>query len=98
MSRTKTLVKAALAGVCLTLAVATPAIAGTQQVGGGTWTYGTYTWFGKHCYSNYYQPDQVHHATAIMGSAYQKTFAGPGYRADADITGSGTCYAYWGLD
>lgn len=63
-----------------------------KNVGGGTWNYGH---SGQHCWSHYVHNTKKHSATAIMGSQNKKVFANATVWANADIYGSGTCYAYW---
>lgn len=66
------------------------------NVGGGTWNYGSETINGqKHCWSHSVHTTKTHSATAIMGSQNRKVFASAKFWANADVYGSGTCYAYW---
>jgi lactococcin 972 family bacteriocin len=69
------------------------------NVGGGTWSYGTYVDGGgwKHCYSQYVHNTKYHSATAIIANGNNKVYANAGYWANADAKAglAYTCYAYW---
>lgn len=72
----------------------------TENVGGGTWTYGThFTSEGKKvCRSTYLHQTKTHTATAIMDEVVDRKTARPGTPAAAEVVGgifSGTCNAYW---
>lgn len=72
----------------------------TENVGGGTWTYGvTYdTALQKHCFSKYMHATKHHTATAVMGDKVERRGAASGTWASASVTGglrAGTCNAYW---
>ncbi len=71
----------------------------TENVGGGTWSYGTSYGSGKTCYSYYIHPSHQHTATAILGSDVQKASAKPGVYAKADAHGGwlDTCHTYWNV-
>jgi hypothetical protein len=73
----------------------------TENVGGGTWNYGTaYTTSGgKHCYSHYIHPTHQHTATAIIGADTKRVSARPGTWANADAYGGlfDTCSTYWNV-
>ncbi|MDX3574395.1 lactococcin 972 family bacteriocin [Streptomyces sp. ID05-47C] len=72
----------------------------TDDVGGGTWTYGTeITTAGKRCYSYYFHGSKDHKATAkIAGSSYTDTaLAGTSAKASKTAGTAYTCYTYWGL-
>lgn len=72
----------------------------TENVGGGTWNYGTrFDVFSgtKTCYSHYIHQTKTHTATAIMGEQHRVS-QGPGRWANAEVTGgplAGTCTTYW---
>lgn len=72
----------------------------TENVGGGTWTYGVTldTALQKHCFSKYMHATKHHTATAVMGAETKRDSGGSGTWAIAKVTGgflSGTCNAYW---
>ncbi|WP_369171066.1 lactococcin 972 family bacteriocin [Streptomyces sp. R28] len=72
----------------------------TQDVGGGSWTYGTeLTADGKRCYSYYFHGSKLHNATAKIANSSYKVGEKAGKTAKASKTsGAGyTCYAYWGI-
>ncbi|WP_390884942.1 lactococcin 972 family bacteriocin [Corynebacterium rouxii] len=72
----------------------------TEQVGGGTWTYG---WnlinaSTRQCFSRYIHRSKSHTATAIMGGVTRSSTARSGSWASAEVVGEltlGTCNAYW---
>ncbi|MEV4440331.1 lactococcin 972 family bacteriocin [Streptomyces sp. NPDC049577] len=71
-----------------------------ENVGGGTWSYGTGTvgtW--KSCYSNYVHPSKRHSSTASMGSDVDKNYADAGDWSTSEVkAGFGyTCHAYWAV-
>lgn len=72
----------------------------TENVGGGTWTYGSrYTSDGsKVCTSKYMHKTKTHTATATMGTITSTRTAKLGSWASASVTGgisAGVCNAYW---
>jgi len=70
----------------LTLGSASAVFANVQNVGGGTWNYGTDTnWLiGKHSWSHYVHPSIYHSGTAICASNNVKVYAYGGTWANAD--------------
>ncbi|MFE5767234.1 lactococcin 972 family bacteriocin [Streptomyces sp. NPDC056485] len=54
--------KVALAAGVIVLGLATPAMAGSSKVSGGTWYFGTNS--SDFVYSNYYHPDRCHGSSA----------------------------------
>ncbi|MEV7035684.1 lactococcin 972 family bacteriocin [Streptomyces sp. NPDC093272] len=69
-----------------------------ENVGGGTWSYGTtVSGTSKTCYSNYIHQTKQHSATAKMSSYNKKVTEDAGIWANAKVgAGPGsTCYAYW---
>ncbi|MFF3879235.1 lactococcin 972 family bacteriocin [Streptomyces sp. NPDC001978] len=68
------------------------------NIGGGTWSYGSYlTTGGKYCYSNYYHGSVVHGSTAAMAGHSIKAVAGPGDYSYAHLTAGAayTCSTYY---
>ncbi|MEV7991973.1 lactococcin 972 family bacteriocin [Streptomyces sp. NPDC086077] len=71
----------------------------TEDVGGGTWTYGTVlNSDGKLCYSYYFHASVSHKSTAKIQNRSTTATNSPGYTSFAERQGGGayTCYAYWG--
>lgn len=73
-----------------------------QNVGGGTWSYGTTTIASsggtrKQCYSNYVHNSKRHSSTAILADVQEKTYANAGSWSNASVVAGSknTCYAYW---
>ncbi|MFA5015518.1 MAG: lactococcin 972 family bacteriocin [Actinomycetota bacterium] len=66
---------------------------GGGSVGGGTWWWENFP--GIYAGSHYYHSSVLHSATAKVGSSSQKTYADPGYWANAEKIGIGTTYVYW---
>lgn len=81
------------------IAVGDVSVQSCQNVGYGTWCYGTEPGESglQHCYSNYVHYSNRHSATVNAGSWSDKQVAAPGDVARASVTtGWGyTCYAYW---
>jgi len=76
----KTVKQMALGGLItagLLLGAAGPVMATIENVGGGTWNYGTAYQppFGKKVWSNYVHNSLYHSSTAIGGSQEQKRYA-----------------------
>lgn len=72
----------------------------TEQVGGGTWTYGweLVNFSEKRCFSKYIHRSKSHTATATMGGRSKSSVAKSGNWASAVVIGgvtSGTCNVYW---
>ena len=71
-----------------------------KDVGGGTWSYGTYTASDgeKVCYSNYVHPTKYHSSTAVLAGGSKKRYADAEAWSTASVTAGQvyTCYAYWG--
>ncbi|MFJ8276375.1 lactococcin 972 family bacteriocin [Streptomyces griseoviridis] len=70
-----------------------------EEVGGGTWTYGTeITAEGKFCYSYYFHGSEMHKPTAKLGDVSKTATAAAGATSKASLTGSflNTCTVYWG--
>ena len=89
-----------VAGLVASLALASSVYATTENVGGGTWNHGSSLNLfppGKHCYSEFVQPQYWHSATAIIGTHTSKVYQPAGNWANAAADGglSETCYAYW---
>jgi lactococcin 972 family bacteriocin len=73
---------------------------GCQNVGGGTWCYGSGIDADtglKACYSNYHHPSNRHSATAILQNAVDTAVADAGQWAYAYVTNNyaGSCHAKW---
>ncbi|MGG4455146.1 lactococcin 972 family bacteriocin [Brevibacillus porteri] len=69
-----------------------------ENVGGGTWDYGTKnSGSQKHCWSHYNHPENYHSSTAKVGSSTDKAYADAGEYSKADAYGpkDKTGYAYW---
>ncbi|MFC4507416.1 MULTISPECIES: lactococcin 972 family bacteriocin [Streptomyces] len=87
----KRIVKAALAGAAIAMAAASPALATTVDVGGGTWSYGT---GANSVWSNYKHPS-VNHSSSVRGAYWSYsgcTKPGVWSLASAD---EGYNEAYW---
>lgn len=71
----------------------------TQNVGGGTWHYGSEITSGlaKNCWSHYYHPTAQHSATAIIGTSSNHSRAVSGRWAKADSRGGigEKCEVFW---
>jgi lactococcin 972 family bacteriocin len=70
----------------------------TQNVGGGTWNYGSeLSGLQKKCYSNYMNRITNHGSTAIIGSSNRSASAITGKWSNATAFGglTQTCKAYW---
>lgn len=68
------------------------------DVGGGTWSYGSYaTPNGQYCYSNYLHPKENHSATVRMAGDEDWSRQGPGDVAQAHLTRGAayTCKTYY---
>ncbi|MFC4507415.1 MULTISPECIES: lactococcin 972 family bacteriocin [Streptomyces] len=85
-------IKVAFAAVALAAAAASPALATTVSVGGGTWSYDT---GASTAWSNYKHPS-VNHSSSVHGTYW--SYSGctkPGVWALASTEDSGTSSAYW---
>jgi lactococcin 972 family bacteriocin len=70
------------------LATATPVLATTENVGGGTWNYGwvwNAPWPEKIVYSQYVHPTKYHSSTAICSINVSKVYATAGNWSDARV-------------
>ncbi|MFD7438186.1 lactococcin 972 family bacteriocin [Streptomyces sp. NPDC059861] len=70
----------------------------TEDVGGGTWTYGTeITADGKRCFSYYFHGTKLHKATAKIGNGESNSAQPGGITARASLVrgASYTCYTFW---
>ncbi|OIJ96657.1 hypothetical protein BIV25_16980 [Streptomyces sp. MUSC 14] len=73
----------------------------TEDVGGGSWTYGfELTSGGKRCFSYYFHGSKMHHATVRIANAENKAYGFAGQTAKASTTAGAayTCKAYWSVD
>ncbi|MGN9809587.1 lactococcin 972 family bacteriocin [Micromonospora sp. BQ11] len=69
---------AVVIGASAVTAMAAPAMADRQYVGGGTWDYG-FTGLGSIVYSNYYHPSTDHGSSVqVAGITYRSACVGPG--------------------
>lgn len=70
-----------------------------KNVSGGTWNYGSYGTFTRHCYSHYVHPSHQHTATAIIGAKNVKVSRAPRVWANADDTGGffDSCATYYSV-
>ncbi|HZK05270.1 MAG TPA: lactococcin 972 family bacteriocin [Actinomycetaceae bacterium] len=70
-----------------------------QNVGGGTWNYGSYLniWPPKTCYSNYVHNTRYRSSTAIISASDVKQYANAGNWSNASTWAGAayTCYTYW---
>lgn len=86
-------IKAALVAGGLVVAAATPALATTVSIGGGTWSYAV---GANYVYSNYYHADRVHRSSvhgaywAYSGCTEVQVWA----KAEAEVALWGN-EAYW---
>jgi hypothetical protein len=72
----------------------------TEDVGGGTWTYGwDLTTDGKRCFSNYFHGSKNHSATAKIANNSLKVVEAKKITAKASRTAGSayTCYTYWAI-
>lgn len=73
----------------------------TENVGGGTWSYGTTAADGvkKGCYSNYLHPDKKHSASIAIADATDKDVrkADVWAKAYGSAGAAHRCHAYWGV-
>ncbi|MDX3308877.1 lactococcin 972 family bacteriocin [Streptomyces sp. ME08-AFT2] len=70
-----------------------------EDVGGGSWTYGTeLVTGGKRCYSYYFHGTEQHKSTAKIasGETMATALAGKTSKASRTAGAAYTCYAYWG--
>ncbi len=69
---------AAVMGASAVLAVAAPAMADRQYVGGGAWDYG-FAGLGSIVYSNYYHPSTNHGSSVVINDiVYRSNCEAPG--------------------
>lgn len=88
------MVVAGAVAVGLVVGGAAPAHAVTQNVGGGTWSYGVTATTN---YSNYYHGSYYHRSTAYNSSGTQRAYGEAGYwsRAGVKATLSGNQAAWY---
>jgi len=84
--------------VTLASGTAIAALATVEDVGGGTWNYGTsISGDNKTVWSNYVHPTNYHSSTAIIASKNVKRYANAGHWSNASATAAKkyTGYTYY---